>query len=155
MTVAIVSNAVALREVRAIQSAFPEAIGFVKDQDDPRISAAWSSSVRCYAMESEIEGGSLYRYIGEDETPPRWFVNDWQELYDRRYPDECIALTDSAMPVHTMTHQFGRIFLVTEALPSYGNTFENLRWVRGLDLQRARNVLMYDLHSTSLRSDEN
>lgn len=151
--VALISNGVSLREVRAVRSAFPDVIAFTRQQDDPRLCAAWSSSVRCYAIEAEMDGGSLYRYLGHGEQPPRWFVNDWQELYDRRYPDEPIALAADATPAHTLHHEFGRIFLEAEALPSHGNTIENLRWVRRLDHDRARKVLIYDLQTTPLRSE--
>ena len=152
IAVAIISNAIALHEVRAVRSVFPEVITFVKQQDDPRLCAAWSSTVRSYAIEAELDGDSLYRYLGNNEKPPRWFVNDWQELYDQRYPDDPIALAEGVMPTHTFDHQFGRIFIETEALPSHGNTFENLRWVRSLDHDRVRKVLIYDLETTPLRS---
>ncbi len=150
---AIVSNAITLREVRAVRSAFPEAIAFAQQQENPGLCAAWSSSVRCYALEAQMDGGNLYRYLGNGETPPRWFVNDWQELYDRRYPDEPIALAADAIPVQTLHHEFGRIFIETEALPSHGNTLDNLRWVRSLDHDRTRNVLIYDLKTTALRTE--
>jgi hypothetical protein len=151
---ALLSNAFALREVRAIRSALPDAVAFAKAQDDPGICAAWSSSIRCYAIEAGIDGDSVYRYLGNDERPPRWFVNDWQELYDRRYPDEPIALTGGGEPVRVLQHAIDRIFLEVEALPSYGNTFDNLRWTRNLDLDRARRVLIYDLEQTALRGEQ-
>ncbi len=151
--VALVSNAGSLREVRAVRSAMPDVIAFVKQQSDPRLCAAWSSIVRCYLLEANLEGGDLYRYLGHNETPPRWFVNDWQEFYDRRYPDESIALVEHTPPAYILDHTFGRIFLETEALPSHGDTIENLRWVRGLDRNRARKVLIYDLETSPLRTE--
>lgn len=147
------ANGFALWEVRSIRSAYPEFIEFVRQQGDPRSSAAWSSTLRCYALDAGMEGGDLYRYLGQDETPPRWFVNDWQEFYGGRYPDEPIALDVGATPTHEFSHAFGRIFLEVEALPSHGDTFENLRWVRGLDLERSRRLLVYDLMESSLRQD--
>jgi hypothetical protein len=155
IAIALISNAIALHEIRAVRSVFPEVIAFVEQQDEPRLSAAWSSTVRSYAIEAELDGDSLYRYLGNNEKPPRWFVNDWQELYDRRYPDEPIALAEVATPSHTFDHQFDRIFIEVEALPSHGNTFENLRWVRNLDHDRVRKVLIYDLETTPLRGEHN
>ena len=154
LLVAFGSNAITLREVRAVRSAFPDAIAFVKQHEDTGLCAAWSSSVRCYALDANIDGGDVYRYLGNGEAPPRWFANDWQELYDRRYPDEPIALAPDAVPAQTLHHEFDRIFIETEALPSYGNTIENLRWVRSLDRDRVRQLLIYDLKITPLRSRE-
>ena len=78
-------------------------------------------------------------------------MSDWQELYDRRYPDEAVALPIGAEPQATFYQDFGRIFLEVEAFPSYGNTIDNIRFVRNLDLERARQLLIYDLRKTGLR----
>lgn len=46
----------------------------------------------------------------------------------------------------------GRIFLDIEAFPSFGSTLASIRWVRALELERARIVLVYDLEKTKLRN---
>ncbi|MBN2308376.1 MAG: glycosyltransferase family 39 protein [Candidatus Hydrogenedentes bacterium] len=134
-------------EVLRIRSAYPDAIRFVRGQGEPAACAAWSATLRAYLIEAGMEGGSLYRYRGESDTLPRYYVTDWQELYDRRYPDATPFTPEGAVLAETFEHGFGRIFLTTEALPSYGDTFENIRWVRGLDLGRARALLVYDLEA--------
>jgi hypothetical protein len=105
-----------------------------------------------YLIQEGREGGSIYQYIGEGRTPPPLYVSDWQELYESRYPDEAIALPLGAKPIAEFDHAFGRVFLEVEAFPSYGNTIGNIRFVRNLELDRARKLLVYDLRRTGLRA---
>lgn len=150
--ISLASSLVYLREILAIRSAYPVCIAHIKGTDSPGASAAWSSALESYLLQEGLDGGSLYRYVGEERVPPRWYVSDWQELYDRRYPDEAVALPTGAEPDRVFDHSFGRIFLEVEAFPSYGNTIDNIRFVQNLDLNRARKLLVYDLHETGLRS---
>jgi len=147
----LASNLVHLREILAIQSAYPQVIAYLKETKQTGACAAWSSVLESYLIQEGMGGGSLYRYLGEGRTPPPTYVSDWQELYERRYPDEAIALPPGATPHAAFDQTFGRIFLEVEAFPSYGNTFDNIRFVRNLDLGRARKLLIYDLRQTGLR----
>lgn len=144
------SSALRLREILAIRSAYPQVMAYLKDSNAPGACAAWSSTLESYLLQEGLEGGSLYRYLGEGRTPPRFYVSDWQELYNRRYPDEAVALPADAQPELQFNHDFGRIFLEVEAFPSYGNSLENIRFVQSLDLVRARRLLVYDLRKTGI-----
>ena len=145
------SNLVHIREILAIRSAYPQFISYLEDSKERGACAAWSSVLESYLIQNGLEGGSLYRYLGEGRTPPPIYTSDWQELYERRYPDEAVALPVGAAPIAKFDHTIGRIFLEIEAFPSYGNTVDNIRFVRNLDLERARKLLVYDLRLTGLR----
>jgi hypothetical protein len=98
-----------------------------------------------------MDGGSVYGYLSQGATPPRWYVSDWQELYNFRYPDEAIAVPVGAQPAIVLEHEMNPLFLTVEAMPSAGKTIENIRWVLGLDFARSRKILIYDLEATGLR----
>ncbi len=151
VAVSIASSLIHIREILAIRSGYPQVLTYLESKGDHGACAAWSSVLEAYLLQEHREGGSLYRYLGEGRTPPLAYVSDWQELYDRRYPDEAIALPIDAQPEATFHQDFGRIFLEVEAFPSYGNTVDNIRFVRSLDLERARRLLVYDLRMTGLR----
>jgi hypothetical protein len=152
LCVSAASSLARLREILAIRSAYPQFITYLKQEEMPGACAAWSSVLESYLIQEGMEGGSLYRYVGEGRTPPPMYVSDWQELYDRRYPDEAIALPPNAAPILEFSQSFGRIFLDVEAFPSYGNTLDNIRFVRGLELDRARKLLIFDLRDTGMRT---
>ena len=151
LLVAVSSSLLHVREVVAIRSAYPEMLRFVRENGAPPVCAAWSSVLESYLLQERMDGGSLYRWIAQSKPLPRYYVSDWQELYDRRYPDEAVALPPGSAALRQFDHGMGRIFIETEAFPSYGNTFENIAWVRALDLERARKVLVYDVTATGLR----
>lgn len=152
LCISTASSLMHIREVLAIRSAYPALMDDLKEAGAPGACAAWSSVLESYLIQEGLEGGSLYRYLGEGRPPPHVYVSDWQELYDRRYPDEAIALPEGARPAAELEHSFGSVFLSIEAFPSYGNTLDNIRFVQGLDLERARKLRVYDLRATGLRA---
>ncbi len=139
-------------EILRTRSAYPQLIAFLKAQGEPGATAGWSAVLESYLRQNGLTGGALGPYLDRGEEPPRYFVSDWQELYDGRYPDESGLLPSAAQPVAVFEHEFGPIFLQTEAFPSFGWTPWSLRWTRGLDLSRARKLLVYDLRTTPLRT---
>jgi hypothetical protein len=147
-----VSNLVHIRETVATRSAYAQLMTYLDETYRDGACAAWSSVLESYLIQEGREGGSIYQYIGEGRTPPPLYVSDWQELYESRYPDEAIALPLGAKPIAEFDHAFGRVFLEVEAFPSYGNTIGNIRFVRNLELDRARKLLVYDLRRTGLRA---
>ena len=126
-------------EIIGIKSAYPEVIQYLEQQNAPGARAAWSSTLRAYLIEAGLDDDTSLR----GDAP--YFVTDWQELYYRRYPDETPHAPPGSELAETFDHQFGRVFLEVEAFPSHGPTLENTRWVRNLNLDRARRLLVYQI----------
>lgn len=133
-----------LREVESIRSAYPCVIEYTRAQKPPAACAAWSAVLEAYGLANGVETKSIYAYRNSGLPLPPVYVSDWQELYNQRHADQPAALPPGAISVHTMQQDFGRMFLTIEALPSFGNTFTNIRWTEGLDLDAARKILIYN-----------
>jgi len=85
------------------------------------------------------------------DVPHHWFVTDWQELYDGRYPGDARCVTAGAEPVAVFEHRFDRMFLELEAMPRKSAApIRALIAVRDLDLDLARQVPVYRLSDTVL-----
>lgn len=132
-------------EVIRTRSGYPEVIEFLRDRG---VSSA-----------DGIFDGVLWWYLECAGMPPPWkprppgetryLVSDWQTFYISSYPEESLLIPKGLEPVAVFEHRFGRIFLETEALPQKSvRTFENLAWLRGLDLERSRRILVYDVGVT-------
>ncbi|MBX7259460.1 MAG: glycosyltransferase family 39 protein [Candidatus Hydrogenedentes bacterium] len=144
LAVGFVSSSMQLPEVLRTRSAMPEALAFVRASDDPRACAEWYAVLDAYLIQESMSGGNVYTYLARQEPVPKYFLNDWSGLYFSRYPDEPVALPAGSEPVKVFRHDFGRIFLETEAFPSLGDPLKNIAWTRALDLDRARQLLVYD-----------
>ncbi|HOE67617.1 MAG TPA: glycosyltransferase family 39 protein [Candidatus Hydrogenedentes bacterium] len=140
-----------VREILAMRSAYPEVIRYAREHQHAPVYAAWSAVLESYLHDSGLNGGALEVGAANDVSTPQLYVSDWQELYYGNYPDQPNPFGKEVKPVAEFEHDFGRIFLETEAFPSYGRTWHSIRWVRGLDLGRARKLLVYDLRQTRLR----
>ncbi len=135
-------------EVLQTRSAYPRAMDFIAQTPEHAACAAWSAVLLGYLEEGGLDGGSYYDYAAPDKSLPPYFLTDWQELYHSHYPDECSVIPAGSEPDHVLHHQFGRILLETEAFPAYDRTFSSIAFVRALDLDRARKLLLYDLRRT-------
>lgn len=142
--VGFASSSMQLPEVLRTRSAMPDALAFIRASGDPRACAEWYAVLDAYLIQEAMSGGNVYAYVARQEPVPRYFLNDWSGLYFFRYPDEPTALPAGSKPVKVFMHDFGRIFLETEAFPSLGDPLENIAWTRALDLDRARQLLVYD-----------
>ncbi len=133
-----------VREVESIRSAYPRAIEYTRAQQPPAACAAWSAVLESYGMAYGVEAKSIYAYKNLGLSLPPVYVSDWQELYNHRHADQPVALPADAVPMEIYQHAFGRMFLTIEALPSFGNTFTNIRWTENLDLDAERRLLIYN-----------
>mgnify|MGYP000855396113 CR=1 FL=1 len=129
-------------EVLRIRSAYPNVIDYVRANDPPVASAAWSAVLEAYGAASGVKAGSEFAFQ-EQQGSQRVFISDWQALYNKRYPDEHGVTAIEGAPIHGLENGFGSVFLTIEAFPSFGNATKNIRWTNQLDLDRARRVLMY------------
>ncbi|GMW03188.1 MAG: hypothetical protein AMXMBFR84_43230 [Candidatus Hydrogenedentota bacterium] len=147
----LVSAGTGLRDVLAIRSGYPDFIRQLRAAGQVEACAAWSSPLESYLMQENLGGGNIYAYLKEGKTPPRWYISDWQELYNFRYPDEAIAVPREAKPILALNHGINRLFLLVEAFPSSGSTMENIQWVLDFEIDRARKILVYDLAESGIR----
>jgi Dolichyl-phosphate-mannose-protein mannosyltransferase len=141
LAIAAVSAAPRIAEVLRMRSAYPEVMAFAKAEAGQPPRAAWTSVVGAYTLECGMT-------VTANEDGPQFFVSDVQELYDGRYPDESPFLRTDAEPLKTFQHGFGRMLLESEVFPMFGSPFDNIRCVRGIDLERARTIGVYDLKAT-------
>ncbi len=139
LVIAAGAGAIQTLEILQTRSAYPDVIQFLEQHNAPGVRAAWSSTLRAYLIEAGLNDDTSL----QSNAP--YFVTDWQELYYERYPDQTPYAPSRSEPTETFDHQFGRIFLEVEAFPSYGPTLENIRWVRQLDLDRARKLIVYQV----------
>ena len=144
LVTAFAFSSMQLPEVVRTRSAMPEALAYVRASSDPRACAEWYAVLDAYLIQESMQGGNVYEYLARKEPVPKHFLSDWAGLYNLRYPDQPEALSPKATPVRTFRHDFGRIFLETEAFPSLGDPLKNIAWTRALDLDRARKLLVYD-----------
>ncbi len=126
-----------------LRSAYPEVLAWLRAQGESTISSPWQGPVSWYlTCEGMDQPG---------EAPHHWFVTDWQELVDGRYPGDSSHVTAGAEPVAVFEHRFDRMFLEFEAMPRESAApIRALLTVRDLDLDLARQVPVYRLSDTVL-----
>ncbi|MDY0030869.1 MAG: glycosyltransferase family 39 protein [FCB group bacterium] len=126
-----------------LRSAYPEVLAWLRAQGESTISSSRQGPVSWYLT---CEGMDQ-----PQDVPHHWFVTDWQELYDGRYPGDARCVTAGAEPVAVFEHRFDRMFLELEAMPRKSAApIRALIAVRDLDLDLARQVPVYRLSDTVL-----
>ncbi|MBX7259459.1 MAG: glycosyltransferase family 39 protein [Candidatus Hydrogenedentes bacterium] len=138
-------------ELLRMRSAFPDVMRWLASTPERGASAPYGLVLLSYLRQYGLPGGSYTTYITYGTEPPPYFVTDRTELWDKQYPDTSVFVPEGAHPVKRFEHRFGRILLEAGAFPPEGNPLDNIRWVRGLDLTRSRQVLVYDIRTWEKR----
>jgi hypothetical protein len=136
-------------EVLSIRSGYPDLIDFAEASGAVDVRASWNGPLHVYLIEKGMVDAA-----GAADGPvsgPRLYVTDWQDLHHWKYPEESPSTPQNATFMKEFEHQFGRIFLEVETFPFRGDPIENVRWARGLDLERTRKILVYRLPGVDLR----
>jgi len=136
-------------EVLSIRSGYPDLIDFAEASGAVDVRASWNGPLHVYLIEKGMVDAA-----GAADGPvsgPRLYVTDWQDLHHWKYPEESPSTPENATFMKEFEHQFGRIFLEVETFPFRGDPIENVRWARGLDLERTRKILVYRLPGAGLR----
>ena len=152
LAIAGISSTVHNVELLRMRSGYPELMRWLASTPEKGASAPYGLVLLSYLREYGLPGGSYTTYKTYGIEPPPYFVADRTELWDKRYPDESEFLPPGARPVQQFQHTFGRMLLEAGAFPPEGNPIENIRWVRNLDLERARQVLVYDIRTWDRRT---
>jgi hypothetical protein len=126
-----------------LRSAYPEVLAWLRAQGETSISSSRQGPVSWYLTCENMDPPG--------ETSHHYFVTDWQELLDGRYPEASESLKAGVEPWAVFEHRFDRMFLEVEAFPHKPTEpVRGLIKVRELDLDRARQVPVYRLSDTVL-----